>query len=139
MPRTSSPDYREVVANDLVDAWDKASRRYREIDNEPARLNVRILEQLRLQWQDHVRPDTSMFTLLFTRPDETGYDYTERVEVKWEAPDRVRLALVREMPRRGETRPAGPKVVTGDFTKPANTLPTLEALLFQLARRATVP
>ena len=75
----------------------------------------------------------SMFTLLFTRPEATGYEFDERVEVLMEHSDRVRVALVRMAPRRGESRPAGPVTATGDFVKPANAQPAVEALLHQLA------
>jgi len=121
----------------LVDAWGKASRRDRDIDNEAAQLNVTILERLRHQWQDHVRPDTSMFTLQFTRPDETGYEHTERVDVEWEAPGRVRLALVRVVPRR--VRASWPSGRHRGLHQAPNTLPALDALLVQLARRTTNP
>ena len=74
-----------------------------------------------------------MFTLLFTRPGTTGYEADERVEVLLEDDDRVRMALVRHVPRRGQTRPAGHVTVAGDFTRPENALPAVEALLLQLA------
>jgi len=77
-----------------------------------------------------------MFMLLFTRPGETGYEFNERVEVLWEAEDRIRLALVRDVPRRGLERPGGRVTVAGDFTTPENVLPAVEALLLQLATPA---
>jgi hypothetical protein len=38
-------------------------------------------------------------TLLFTRPGETGFRFTDRVEVEWQGPHKVRMALVRDVPR----------------------------------------
>lgn len=118
---------------DLEDAWTRALTRYAELDVGPARFNVTLLEALRDRWASTVRPDTSMFILLFTRPGSTGYKFDERVEVILESEDRVRMALVRNTPRRGEDRPVGPMTVTGDYTHPANALLAVEALLFQLA------
>lgn len=74
-----------------------------------------------------------MLTLLFTRPDETGYRFTERVEVVMEEPDRIRMSLVREVPRRGLDQPGGRTTVAGDFTRPENVVSAVEALLHQLA------
>ncbi|WP_028047273.1 hypothetical protein [Cellulomonas sp. URHE0023] len=118
---------------ELRDAWDKALDRYADLDAAAARFNVTLLEMLRPRWESSVRPDTSMFMLLFTRPEVTGYHFDERVEVIVEAADRVRLAFVRNAPRRGEVLPAGPVTVTGDYTRPANAMQAVEALLFQLA------
>ena len=92
-----------------------------------------LLEALRPQWEARVRPDTSMFTLLFTRPGSTGYSYDESVQVLVEAEERVAVTLVRMAPRRGEVRPSGPVVVTGDHARPENAQRVVEAFLMQLA------
>jgi len=118
---------------DLPSAWTAATQRYADTDNPTARFNVHLLEALRPRWEEAVRPDTSMFTLLFSRPNTTGYKADERVEVLLEAEGRVRMALVRQVPRRNESRPAGPVTVTGDYTEPQNALPAVEALLHQLS------
>ncbi|MCC2315601.1 hypothetical protein [Cellulomonas xiejunii] len=125
-----------MAADDVEDAWDVAAARFRALDVPAAHLNLALLDALHPRWAGAVRPDTSMFTLLFTRPGETGYAFSERVEVRWEAEDRVRMALVRDVPRRGLERPGGRVVVAGDFTRPENALPALEALLLQLASPA---
>lgn len=119
--------------DELREAWDAALDRYRELDNWAAQLNVTLLEQLQGRWGHAVRPDTSMFRLLFTRPGSTGYHFDERVEVEPEPGGRVRMAFVRQVPRRGETTPVGPVTVTADYTRPENALPAVEALLLQLA------
>jgi hypothetical protein len=123
---------RSVDLYDLASAWDAAEARYSDMNAPVARFNTALLQALRPGWGEAVRPDTSMFTLLFTRPGIAGYEADERVEVLVEAKDRVRMALVRQVPRRGESRPAGPVTVTGDYTDPENALPAVEALLFQL-------
>lgn len=74
-----------------------------------------------------------MIAVLFTRPGETGYRFTERVQVDYQAPDRVEMALVRDVPRTSLAKPGGLVVVTGDFTRPENARPAVEALLYQLA------
>lgn len=114
------------------DAWDRALERYRGLPVPAATFNVALLEALRPRWAARIRPDTSMFDLLFTALDSTGYSYDERVEVSYESDIRVRMALRRMASRRGETRPAGPVVVTGDYTRPENALPAVESLLMQL-------
>lgn len=121
------------VPDALALAWDAALARNRETSHAQAIFNVDLLEQLRPRWEASVRPDTSMWTLLFTLPDETGYRFTNRIEVAWQAPDRVSMSLVTDRPRRSLTEPGGRAVVTGDFTRPENALPTVEALLWQLA------
>lgn len=115
------------------DAWDVAIDRYRDLTSPPAAFNVGLLDWLRPHWKARVRPSTSMFTLEFTRYGSTGYSYDERVDVLFEAADRVRVSLVRRVPRRGESRPAGPVVVTGDFVRPENAGPVVESFLLQLA------
>lgn len=117
----------------LRNAWDRAVDRYRDMPAEAARFNVALLEALRPRWETRVRPDTSMFDVLFTRPDSTGHSHDERVEVSRESDERVRVALRRMAPRRSETRPAGPIVVTGDYVRPGNAVPVVESLLMQLA------
>jgi hypothetical protein len=103
------------------------------MDNSTARFNVGLLNALRPRWVETVRPDTSMFTLQFTRPDTTGYRADERVDVLFETEGKVSMQLVRQVPRRGESRIAGPVTVTGDYTKPDNAISAVEALLHQLA------
>jgi hypothetical protein len=117
----------------VANAWDAAEMRYAAVDAPAARFNVSLLRTLRPRWEQAVCPDTSMFTLPFTRPDATGYKADERVEILVEADDRVRMALVRQAPRRGAARQAGPVRVTGDYTRLENALPAVEALLLQLA------
>lgn len=120
---------------ELRAAWDAALERYREVP--AARFNVTLLEQLRPRWEQVVCPRTSMFRLLFIRAGTAGnpYEADARVQVELEVDrdERVRMEFVRQVPRRGETRPAGPVTVTGDFTRPENALPAVEALLYQLA------
>lgn len=113
-----------------------ALERYRDLQWPAAQFNVSLLEQLRPRWEQAVRPDTSMWMLLFTRPGVTGYRFGERVEVLLESAELVRMAFVRQVPRRSESEPGGLITVTGDFTKPENALPALEALLYQLATPA---
>lgn len=124
-----------VVASgaDLDAAWDAAEARYREIPAAPARFNAELLRQLRRCWSEAIRPDTSMFQLLFTRPDETGYHFTERVQVTWKSEQVIEMALVRDVPRVGLASAGGLVLVTGDFTAPERALPAVEALLLQLA------
>jgi hypothetical protein len=114
-------------------AWDAALDRYRDLAADIGGFNVDLLERLGPSWQSRVRPDTSMFTVMFTRHGQTGYQYDERVEVEREAPDRVRVTFVRQVPRRGERRPAGPVVVAGDFARPENAGAVVESFLMQLA------
>lgn len=108
-------------SHELDAAWDSALIRYRDIKGSEASFNVALLERLRSRWGLVLRPDSSMITLLFTRPDTTRYEADERVEVLFEADNRVRMALVRHVPRRGEARPAAP--VTGDYTRPRTPCP----------------
>ena len=95
--------------------------------------NVSLLRALQPRWSQVVRPDASMMTVLFTLPDETGYEFTERVQVRYRSADRVEMSLVRDVPRTSLAKPGGRAVVTGDFTRPENALPAVEALLYQLA------
>lgn len=113
--------------------WDAALDSFRGITNAAAQFNVELLEQLRPRWNVGVRPDTSMFRVLFTRYGATGHEFDERVEVLYETPDRVRVAFVRLVPRRGETRPAGRVVVAGDLVRPENAGPVVESFLMQLS------
>jgi hypothetical protein len=122
-----------VERDDLRGAWDSAINRYREIPQPVAQFNLSLLESLRPQWANQIRPDTSMFKLLFTRPGSTGYGYDERVEVLVEAEDRLAVSLVRMVPRRGKVRAAGPVVVTGDYARPENAYRVVAAFLMQLA------
>ncbi len=114
-------------------AWDAAAERYSDMQAAVGEFNVNLLRALQPRWSQVVRPDTSMMTVLFTRPDETGYDFTERVQVTYQGADRVEMALVRDVPRTSLTKPGGRVVVTGDFTRPENALPAVEARLYQLA------
>lgn len=118
----------------MTEPWTLAQERYANLASLHAgAFNGALLTALAPRWRTAVRPDASMFMLLFTRPDETGYEFTERVEVLWEGEDRVRMALVREVPRRSLEQPGGRVIVAGDFTRPENALPAVEALLHQLA------
>jgi hypothetical protein len=92
-----------------------------------------LLESLRPQWEDRVRPDMSMFKLLFTRPGSTGYSFDERVEVLVEAEDRVGVRLARMMPRRGKDQAAGPVVIAGDYARLENAHQVVVAFLMQHA------
>ena len=122
-----------MEVDDLDVAWDRALEHYRDIDAPAARFNVELLLALRPRWGGAVRPDTSMFDVLFTPPGTTGYNFDERVEVAMESADRVRLAFVRQVPRRGERNPAGPVTIAGDFVRPETAPTAVEALLLQLA------
>jgi hypothetical protein len=122
-----------VWPSTLGEAWDVVQRRYAEIDADVAAFNTALLAALRDRWGQSVRPDTSMFTLLFTRPGETGFRFTERVEVEWQGQNRVRMVLVRDVPRISPAARGGWQTVTGDITRPGNALPAVEALLLQLA------
>jgi len=118
----------------MREAWARAEERYSHLTHLPVGLfNTTLLAALAPRWRTAVRPDTSMFTLVFTRSDETGYEFTERVEVQWESHERVRMALVRDAGRRSLAQPGGRATVAGDFTRPENALPAVEALLHQLA------
>jgi hypothetical protein len=118
---------------DLARAWDGAIERYIGLEFASATFNVGLLTSLRPRWQAAVSPDTSMFRLLFNRPGETFFGFTERVHVEWRTGERVEMALVRMVPRASGGVPLGPVIVTGDFTRPLNALPAVEALLYQLA------
>lgn len=124
---------RVTAGTELPEAWDAADRRFGSMGYPAATLMRDLLAQLRPRWEASVRPDSSMATLLFTRPGETGYRFSERVEVAVEAEGRVRMALVREIPRAGLDKVGGRQTVAGDFTQPANMAPAVEALLHQLA------
>jgi hypothetical protein len=114
------------------DRWNTAINWYREIDNAPARFNVRLLESLRPEWEARVLPTVSMFRVLFTHDGSDSCMFNERVEVDFEAEDRVRVALSRTVPRRGENHPSGPVVVTGDHVRPENARLVVESFLMQL-------
>jgi len=77
-----------------------------------------------------------MFQLLFTRPDETGNHFTERVQVTWKSEQVIEMALVRDVPRVGLDQAGGLVHVTADFTAPERALAAVEALLLQLAEPA---
>jgi hypothetical protein len=128
MPRVLPP---------LGQAWDEAIERYASIDPPHfiSQFNVTLLEALRPRWEGRLRVNTSMYRLMFTRPDEHHYDQstTEWVSAELRREDQVELALMRRKPRRGLDLPGGEGVVTGAFTKPTNVLPALEALLMQLS------
>jgi len=121
-----------VEQEELSTQWNAVRARYADMDNMTARFNVTLLDALLASWAETVRPDTSMFTVLFTLPGQSGYEFHERVEVLMDAHDRVRMALVRQVPRRGGGRIVGSVTVTGDYTQPENALPAVEALLYQL-------
>lgn len=122
-----------AASAELLEAWDAADRRFGSIGHPVATLIRDLLAQLRPRWESSVRPDFSMWTLLFTRPGETGYRFSECVEVSVEAEDRVRMTLVRDIPRVGLGKVGGRQTVAGDFTRPENMTPAVEALLHQLA------
>lgn len=106
---------------------------YTETDPTAA-LSANLLRQLRGRWGSRLRVTTSHFDLCFTRPAEHPYPMaSEEVLVRLLKQDRVEVSLRRSVPRRGESRPAGPVTVAGDFTRPQNALPAVEALLLQLA------
>ena len=107
--------------------------RYSTVDGPVGEFNVNLLRALQHRWSHVVRPDTSMTTVLFTRSGETGYDFTERVRVTYQRSDQVEMALERDLPRTSLAKHGGRVVVTGDFTRPENALPAVEALLYQLA------
>lgn len=120
--------------DELSAAWDGALDRQQDFDApSAAEFNIALLKALRPRWGPVVRPDYFMFRLLFTRPGSTGYSFDERVEVEAELDGRISMSLVRCVPRRGESRPAGLVTVAGDYTRPENALPAIEALLLQLA------
>lgn len=99
-----------------------------------AALGASLLRQLRGRWESRLRVTTSHFDLVFTRPAEHPYPMaSEEVLVRLLLENRVEVSLRRSVPRRGETRPTGPVTVAGDFTRPSNALPAVEALLLQLA------
>lgn len=133
-PPPTSRHYAWVTAStELLEAWDAADRRFGSMGFPAATLIRDFLTQLRPRWEARVRPDTSMATLLFTRPGETGHRFSERVEVAVEAEDRARMAFVRDIPRAGLDKVGGRQTVAGDFTRPENMTPAVEALLRQLA------
>lgn len=124
----------------MIDAaWQAAHQRYEDLAAPAALFNLSLLTALRGRWGASVRPDTSMFTLLFTRPDETGYSFTERVQVTYQGSERVEMALVRDRSRRSPSQRGGRAVVTGDITRPENALAAVEALLYQLAEPEEAP
>lgn len=117
--------------------WDEALKRHASIEpqHDLAAFNVGLLQALRPRWGERLQVDTSMYRLLFTRPHERAYgdEALDWVYVEWNQPARVEMALVRRVARRSLDQPGSEAVVTGDFTKPENVLPALEALLWQLA------
>lgn len=121
----------------LSAVWEGASRlcnAYAETHANAA-FSASLLRDLRERWEPRVRVTTSHFDLLFTRPGHRPLagQPGEAVQVRLLTEDRVEMLLLRAVPRRGETRAAGPVTVTGDFTRPDNALPAVEALLLQLA------
>jgi hypothetical protein len=121
----------------LTVVWDQTLERYASVEpqHDLAAFNVGVLQALRPRWGDRLRVDTFMYRLLFTRPHERVYEYDalDWVYAEWTQPARVEMALVRRVARRSLDQPGSEAVVTGDFTKPENVLPALEALLWQLA------
>lgn len=118
-------------------SWDACEERYARAENELGRFNVALLRSLRPRWETAVRPSTWMYKIIFTRANATWYPLEKAGE--WVAvehrlgEDVVEMALWRMAPRRGDPKPIGPVVVTGDFTRERNVGPALEALLVQLA------
>lgn len=96
-----------------------------------------LLRQLRGKWESQVRVTTSHWDLIFTRPTEhpfrAGQPSGEQVVVRIVSAEQVEMSLSRAVPRRGESQAAGHVMVAGDFTRPGNALPAVEALLHQLA------
>ena len=129
----------DAASEDLPDAWKAADRHFESLGHPTATFMRDLLAQLRSRWAGSVRPDFSMTTLLFTRPGETGYRFSERVEVVLEVADRARMALVREVPRSGLDRVGGLQTVAGDVTRPENAAPALEARRSMSPRRSYQP
>jgi hypothetical protein len=120
------------VPENLDVAWAQAMARYAGMDVPAARFNIALLTELQDRWGRVLRPVTSMFDLWFVRPNDT-YPFAELVIVAYEGIERVRMTLRRDLPRRSLERSGGPVTVTGDFARPENALPVVEALLLQLA------
>ncbi len=99
-----------------------------------AAFSAELLQQLQGRWESRLRVTTSHWDLIFTRPAEHPHPMaSQEVLVRLLLDDRVEVSLRRSVPRRGEIRPAGPVAVAGDFTRPQNALPAVEAMLLQLA------
>ena len=101
------------------------------VSNEPVTHDMRHLV-VRLVEPQEIKFFPGQY-LDFTIPGTTGHAALERVEVLMDGADRVRMSLVLQVPRHGETSAVGPRTVTGDFTRPENALPAVEALLLQIA------
>ena len=122
----------------LAQTWDDAVALYaaHADTNVVAAFGGYLISGLRGRWDSQVRVTTSHWDLLFTRADEHPLrglqPVAEQVVVRMTTHDRVEMSLLRAVPRRGESRPAGHVTVAGDFTRPENALPAVEALLHQL-------
>lgn len=99
-----------------------------------AAFSASLLRDLRERWESRVRVTTPHFDLLFTHADHRPLagQPGEEVQVRLLTHDRVEMLLRRTVSRRGDSHPAGPVTVTGDFTKPDSALHAVEALLLQL-------
>jgi len=117
---------------DLGGAWDATTATFADDSYLAASFNAWLLRELRPRWGGRVRPASSHSRLLFMTPAARPYVWSEHVYVEWQSADRVEMALERLVPRMGLGTPGGGGVVTGDFTRPENALPAIEALLHQL-------
>jgi hypothetical protein len=121
-----------VTPDDLRDRWQAALDLYDAIDAPVAKFNSALIRALRPNWEDRVRIVTSVVTLWFTHP-ETTYPFEARVQVEYEADDRVSVSLRKLVPRRDLTHTGGVFVVSGDFVRPENAAPVVESFLMQVA------
>ena len=79
----------------LEEAWADALARYASVapPNYVSDFNIDLLRRLHSRWGTQLRVNTSMFRLLFTRPDEHHYDEST-LEWAW-VPDDVQMGLMR--------------------------------------------
>jgi hypothetical protein len=113
-------------------AWDKTEAYFADGTLFAAEFNTWLLRELRPRWAEKVRLASSHSRLLFMAPAAQPYKWSEHVYVEYQGPDRVEMALERNVPRQTLSKPGGGGVVTGDFARPENAVPAVEALLFQL-------
>lgn len=113
-------------------AWDKTAAYFADDTFFAAEFNKWLLSELRPRWAGKVRLASSHSRLLFMAPTAQPYKWSEHVYVEYQGPERVEMALERSVPRKSLTETGGGGVVTGDFTRPENAVPAVEALLYQL-------